>query len=158
QAIWRTPGFDSASIDAASRGVAFLPGQPLLGRVWNTAVPLWIADVATERNFVRAAAAANAGLHGAVAFPVVLPEHGLGAVEFFSRQVRQRDEEQLARLATIGSQIGQFIKRKRAEQALRKSEEEWRELFEHHPAMYFLIDHDGAVLSVNAFGAAQLGH
>jgi PAS domain S-box-containing protein len=158
QAIWRTSGFDSASIDAASRGVAFLPGQPLLGRVWNTAVPLWIADVATERNFVRAAAAANAGLHGAVAFPIVLAEQGLGAVEFFSRQVRQRDEEQLARLAAIGSQIGQFIKRKRAEQALRKSEEEWRELFEHHPAMYFLIDSDGAVLSVNAFGAAQLGH
>jgi PAS domain S-box-containing protein len=48
--------------------------------------------------------------------------------------------------------------RKQAEEALRKSEEESRELFEHHPAMYFLIEPGGAVLSVNAFGAAQLGY
>jgi PAS domain S-box-containing protein len=54
--------------------------------------------------------------------------------------------------------IRDITARKQAEEALRKSEEEWRELFEHHPAMYFLIGPDGAVLSANAFGAAQLGY
>jgi PAS domain S-box-containing protein len=47
---------------------------------------------------------------------------------------------------------------KRAEEALRESEREWREVFEHNPVMYFLVDADGTVLSVNAFGAAQLGY
>ncbi|MDB5564434.1 MAG: sensor histidine kinase [Tardiphaga sp.] len=52
--------------------------------------------------------------------------------------------------------------RARAEQcameALRDSEAQWREVFEHNPVMYFMVDATGTVLSVNTLGAAQLGH
>jgi len=52
--------------------------------------------------------------------------------------------------------------RARAEQrailALRESEAQWKEVFEHNPVMYFMVDADGIVLSVNTFGAAQLGY
>jgi PAS domain S-box-containing protein len=48
--------------------------------------------------------------------------------------------------------------RKRATEALSESEEQWREVFEHNPVMYFMVDAAGTVLSVNAFGAAQLGY
>jgi len=48
--------------------------------------------------------------------------------------------------------------RKRAIEALRESEAQWREVFEHNPVMYFMVDANGAVLSVNTFGAAQLGY
>jgi PAS domain S-box-containing protein len=48
--------------------------------------------------------------------------------------------------------------RKRATEALRESEEHWKEVFEHNPVMYFIVDPDGTVLSVNTFGAAQLGY
>src|SRR6516165_9202932 len=48
--------------------------------------------------------------------------------------------------------------RGRATEALHASEAYWREVFEHHPAMYFMIDPAGTVLSVNANGAAQLGY
>ena len=41
---------------------------------------------------------------------------------------------------------------------LRDSEREWREVFEHNPVMYFMVDADGTVLNVNTFGAAQLGY
>jgi len=41
-------------------------------------------------------------------------------IEFFSREIRQPDQELLNMLATIGSQIGQFIERKRAEEAFRE--------------------------------------
>ena len=43
-------------------------------------------------------------------------------------------------------------------QALRASEAQWKEVFEHNPVMYFMVDADGIVLSVNTFGAAQLGY
>jgi PAS domain S-box-containing protein len=46
----------------------------------------------------------------------------------------------------------------RATQALRESEAQWKEVFEHNPVMYFMVDADGIVLSVNTFGAAQLGY
>ena len=52
--------------------------------------------------------------------------------------------------------------RTRAEQhaieALRHSEAQWKEVFEHNPVMYFMVDATGTVLSVNTFGAAQLGY
>jgi PAS domain S-box-containing protein len=47
---------------------------------------------------------------------------------------------------------------KQAAEALRKSEEQWRAVFEHNPTMYFMVDPAGTVLSVNPFGAQQLGY
>jgi PAS domain S-box-containing protein len=47
---------------------------------------------------------------------------------------------------------------RRATEALRDSEAQWKEVFEHNPVMYFMVDATGAVLSVNTFGAAQLGY
>lgn len=43
-------------------------------------------------------------------------------------------------------------------EALRNSEAQWKEVFEHNPVMYFMVDATGTVLSVNTFGAAQLGY
>jgi PAS domain S-box-containing protein len=34
----------------------------------------------------------------------------------------------------------------------------WREVFEHNPVMYFVVHATGMILSVNGFGAAQLGY
>jgi len=48
--------------------------------------------------------------------------------------------------------------RKRAEEALRESEEQWKAAFESNPVMYFMVDSTGTALSVNAFGADQLGY
>jgi PAS domain S-box-containing protein len=49
-------------------------------------------------------------------------------------------------------------KLRRSEADLRESEREWREVFEHNPVMYFMVDAAGTVLNVNTFGAAQLGY
>jgi PAS domain S-box-containing protein len=48
--------------------------------------------------------------------------------------------------------------RKRAEQALRKSEQRWRHIFENNPIMYFMMAADGTVQAVNPIGAEQLGY
>ena len=47
---------------------------------------------------------------------------------------------------------------RRATETLRQSEAQWREVFEHNPVMYFMVEATGLVLSVNTFGAAQLGY
>ncbi|QOZ76921.1 PAS domain-containing sensor histidine kinase [Bradyrhizobium sp. CCBAU 53351] len=41
---------------------------------------------------------------------------------------------------------------------LRDAVKQWREVFEHNPVMYFMVDPAGTVLNVNTFGAAQLGY
>lgn len=46
----------------------------------------------------------------------------------------------------------------RAREALRVSEQQWRDVFENNPTMYFMVDADGIVMAVNPFGAQQLGY
>jgi PAS domain S-box-containing protein len=108
-----------------------------------------MVDATTEPQFLRTAAAAKVGLHGAVIFPILLDTEALGVIEFFSRAAREPDEEQLATLSVIGSQIGQFIKRGRAEVALRASEERWRKLFETSAAGMALFRLEGVCTAAN---------
>ena len=42
--------------------------------------------------------------------------------------------------------------------ALQDSEELWRATFESNPTMYFMVDGAGTIVSLNAFGAEQLGY
>lgn len=73
-----------------------------------------------------------------------------------SRWSLQRDEHDtpLAILETNND----ISERRRAEEELRDSEEQWRAAFENNPTMYFMVDAAGITLSVNAFGAEQLGY
>jgi PAS domain S-box-containing protein len=56
---------------------------------------------------------------------------------------------------TIMRDIGE---RKRAQAALRASEERYRSLYDETPTMYFTLAVDGTVRSVNRFGAEKLGY
>jgi PAS domain S-box-containing protein len=98
--------------------------------VWSRREPEYIADVVPDENFPRAPIAEREGLHAAFGFPILLGGEVLGVVEFFSREIGQPDQELLNMLATIGSQIGQFIERKRAETESRESEQNYRTLFQ----------------------------
>ncbi|MEH2603903.1 PAS domain S-box-containing protein [Bradyrhizobium sp. AZCC 1588] len=53
---------------------------------------------------------------------------------------------------------GRLSAEARAIEKLRHSQAQWKEVFEHNPVMYFMVDATGTVLSVNTFGAAQLGY
>jgi PAS domain S-box-containing protein len=41
---------------------------------------------------------------------------------------------------------------------LKTSEEQWRDVFENNPTMYFMVDDGGRVAAVNPFGAEHLGY
>jgi len=120
--LWHKASIAVPEFERVSREFTFGPGFGLPGRVWSSLEPEYIPDVAPDENFPRAPIAEQEGLRAAFAFPILLGREVLGVIEFFSREIRQPDQELLNVLATIGSQIGQFIERKRAEQALRRSE------------------------------------
>ena len=122
--VWHKESVKAPQFEAASRESTFMPGIGLPGRVWSSHEPAYIPDVVHDGNFPRAPIAAREGLHAAFGFPILLGGEVLGVVEFFSREIRQPDQELLNMMATIGSQIGQFIERKRAENALRNAQME----------------------------------
>jgi PAS domain S-box-containing protein len=59
-------------------------------------------------------------------------------------------------LRLVGVNID-ITERKRAQAALEESEARYRALYDDNPSMYFTVDASGTVLSVNQFGARQLG-
>jgi PAS domain S-box-containing protein len=52
----------------------------------------------------------------------------------------------------------EIAERKRAEAELRENEQQWRDVFENNPTMYFMVDAKGTIMAVNPFGAEQLGY
>jgi PAS domain S-box-containing protein len=122
--VWHKASLDAGRFEASTRETAFAHGAGLPGRVWESGVPACIPDVVHDPSFLRASEAARAGLHAAFAFPILLGGEVLGVIDFLSRAVRQPDPELLDMMASVGSQIGQFIERKRAEDALRIAQSE----------------------------------
>ena len=118
---WTAPDAKLDEFVGLTRRTAFGRGTGLPGRVWSTGEPTWVPDVVVDENFPRAPSAAQHELHGAVAFPIVLGREVLGVLEFFSREIREPDQDLLATMTSIGSQLGQFLERRVAEEEARRS-------------------------------------
>ena len=116
--IWHGSSARTAEFEAATRQRTFSPGIGMPGRVWVTAQPAWIPDVTADVNFPRLAIAAKDGLRASLGFPIIVGRLCVGVMEFFSSEIRQPDAALLDLLGALGSQIGQFVERKRAEQEL----------------------------------------
>src|SRR5208282_4318302 len=112
--VWHAPHAESPRWENATRELAIAKGMGLPGRVWETGEPAWIADIPRDTNFPRAQIALQEGLHSAFAFPIRGASKFMGVVEFFSTEPREPDRDLLAMFDSIGSQIGQFIERRRA--------------------------------------------
>jgi PAS domain S-box-containing protein len=114
--IWqepRTPALEFADVCCT---YSFEKGVGLPGRIWDSGQSVWIADVLADDNFPRAASAGKEGLRAAFGFPILTGPEVLGIVEFFSPTIRQPDQDLLQLVSSLGRQIGQFTKRKRAEE------------------------------------------
>lgn len=116
---WHMPSAQVEEFDRGTHSSTLAPGVGLPGRVWSQAQPAWIDDVTCDANFPRASIAAKEGLHAAFGFPILLGTEVLGVLEFFSHEIQQPDRRLLEMMSAIGSQIGQFIERMEAEDALR---------------------------------------
>src|SRR2546423_2462879 len=98
-------------------------GEGLPGRVWQSNEPAWIKDVVVDKNFPRAPAAREAGLHGGFAFPLFAGRAINGVVELFSEHLAEPDPDLLQLVTALGSQVGLFIERRRVEKELERAKE-----------------------------------
>ncbi len=148
--IWSPPGLSFPEFVSMSRGTTFLRGVGLPGRVWASGQPAWIPDLTKDRNFPRAPIAVQEGLRSAFGFPVLLGPEVVAVLEFFSCKIRRPDEELLKLLATVGSQIGQFAERRRAEDQLQT-------LFETSRDLLGIVGFDGYLRRLNPAWERTLG-
>jgi signal transduction histidine kinase len=113
--VWNSPELDMQDYVNEARGVEFAPGVGLVGRVWQSDEPLWIADLTQDPPPWRSTLVSKFGMRGMLAFAIRSEGKTIGVLTFASREVREPDARLLALTRMIGSQLGQFLQRKAAE-------------------------------------------
>ena len=116
---WHDPQMSFPKFLAATKALAYGRGDGLPGRVWEMRQPMWQPDLPTENNFPRTPLAREEGLHSSFGFPIRTGDTVTGVVEFFGRSIRKVESDLLEMFDSIGSQIGQFIEKRHAENELK---------------------------------------
>jgi PAS domain S-box-containing protein len=120
--VWQRPDLELSRFQDLTKSLTLDRGTGLPGRVWETGRPAWVSNMQQELAFPRRSAAAEDGFRGAFGFPIVLNREVLGVIETYTREVGKPDPGMMQLMAAIGSQVGQFIDRKSAEETVKRRE------------------------------------
>lgn len=155
-ACWHGSECATHEFDQISRACAFTPGEGMPGRVWMERAAVWVDDFCHDTAMPRRLAAANCNLHAAIGIPITGQEV-LGVIELFNSEILSADNELLKMLAAIGAQIGQFLERKRAEQALAESQGLFQGVFQGARDAILLANNQGRFIEANPAATRLLG-
>ncbi|MGH8670005.1 MAG: PAS domain S-box protein, partial [Burkholderiales bacterium] len=148
-------GGQAGELLARARLQEFARGVGLPGLVWQTGDALWISDTATDPRVARPDLAREIGQHSALLFPVRAEGSIIGVISIASDSIREPDERLRKTMELVGSQIGQFLQRKRAEEELQR----FRLAMDNSADMIVLVDRATMrFVDVNRTVCALLGY
>jgi CheY-like chemotaxis protein len=87
-----------AAFTQVSRRTLLPFGGGLPGRIWVSARPAWVEDLAADMNFPRLPTARRSGLVSAAGVPVLDAGQVVGVVAAYDQRLRPRDDQALAHL------------------------------------------------------------
>ena len=122
EAGWNAPDPRLDRFMEGSRQLRVRPGIGVIGSVWQSMRAEWLADAAADERIAALPLWREAGLRSALAFPVVSGGAAIGVVSISSPTMRPPDERLLQHAEIIGSQLGHFLQRRRAEAERRAAE------------------------------------
>ncbi|MDQ3622819.1 MAG: PAS domain S-box protein, partial [Verrucomicrobiota bacterium] len=158
--VWHRPEIDITEFEQAASKITFRPGEGFAGKVWLEGEPKWIPDLGQDAALPGTELALAKGMSSAFGVPVTVNGAILHVFEFFSGPVRMPDLELMQTLGLIANQLGQIIKRKNAEDALRKSEMRKAAILQSALDCVISFDLKGRIIEFNpaaerAFGYTQ---
>ena len=156
--VWHEDGVEASGFLGLSRRTRFGPGEGLPGRAWERSEPDWIENITRAPGYSRGEVAHQAGLFAALAFPVYGEDRILGVVEFYAREIRTPHPELLRLLRGFGSQLGQYIELRQAEEAAKASEALKTSIFDTALDAVISIDGEGTVLEFNPAAERMFGY
>jgi len=125
---WSVADADIERYIEESRSMVYAPGVGLAGKVWQSRQPVWTVDIENDPRVARPALAQKTGMRSGFVVPVAAEGNTIGVLVFQSRHSREPDEQVLNTMQVVGGQIGLFVQRSQAEQALQQSEARFRSL------------------------------
>jgi PAS domain S-box-containing protein/diguanylate cyclase (GGDEF)-like protein len=143
---------------SVSEGTVFAPGVGLPGRAWANRRPAWLRDLAADTNFPRGPVAKAVGLRTGMAIPVLAGREVVAVLEFFVVEERPEDEELVTFISAIGALLGSALARRRAEEALRESQERFRSVVQSAIDAVVLADTAGTIMGWNAAAERMFGY
>ena len=156
--IHATPALADSAFIADTRTRRFGRGVGLPGRAWDTGRPLTISmEAVTTEQFPRREVALAAGLRFAMVFPVVAADRVLGVIELNSPHGGVRDPQLEHACEAVGRQIGMFIERTRAHEAIAQSEARLQSVIESMTEGLVIASPEGKILHWNPAALAIHG-
>jgi diguanylate cyclase (GGDEF)-like protein/PAS domain S-box-containing protein len=157
--VWHRP--DPAIYEPlieATASLVLAPDEGVPGRALLSRHPEWVADVTSDADFRRVAAAKEAAIHAGVAVPVLV-NGGVGAVlEFFSPDELSPDPELLAVLDYVGFAWSRVLEFEHLATELTHSEERFHALVESAVDAVIVADEDGCIVSWNPAATRVFGY
>jgi PAS domain S-box-containing protein len=135
-AYWTGDGGKLVCEDVWTAPVTRLPISPIQeGAVWDASeAPReleWLAPGAATRSIPSGDQAALGGLRTQLWVPIDVSGELFGGFQCFDRRERDRDDELIGTLTAITDQIGNYVRRRRAEEAAERSKDEFFGLVSH---------------------------
>jgi diguanylate cyclase (GGDEF)-like protein/PAS domain S-box-containing protein len=135
------------------------PSGGVAGRALAERNPITTVEFEGVLPLPLAAAARDAGLVSAMAFPVIGVDGPLAVLEFFSTTAINPDSALIDAIQRIGELLGKVHARTRAHATLTSSEEQYRLLFEGNPQPMWIADAESnELIAVNAAAASRYGY
>ena len=135
----------------------FPVGTGLPGRVAASGTSEWIPDVTEDLNFPRAGHGVEIGVRAGFAVPLLAGQDVVGVLEFFSPDPLPVDHRLLDLVGQVGTELGRVAERKRAEDALRRSEERTRSILAAANDAFIGMDDGGFITDWNRSAEAIFG-
>lgn len=121
---WCDAGLEGSEFRTlAMSGAADAAGAGFVARARLAREPVWVSDLRRASHARSAQAAAAAGLSTGVAMPIFVDSGVIGILEFYSYEQRVPEHAFLRMARSVGQQLGQFAKRREAEEQTRRAEE-----------------------------------
>ena len=148
--IWHLDEPDRyAAFRRVTEATPFEPGAGLPGRVAATTAPAWIPDLQADPDFLRARTGEPIGVRAGFAVPLLAGQEVVGILEFFTPEPAPVDQRLLDLVAQVGTELGRVAERKRAEDALRHSEERTRSILAAANDAFIGMDESGVITDWN---------
>ena len=122
--IWSVDSTERhAEFMRVTEGMSFSPGQGLVGRIWQSAQPIWVKNMQEVGCRRHVQCSGPSLLKGAFGFPVIIDKEVEAVMEFFSYTPLMPNKYLELTMTLYAGQIGRIFERHKKERELQENEQ-----------------------------------